>query len=668
MHAKSIEGANMCLLKLKNINKFYKLSGNEKFYAIRDINLTFNNGELVSVIGESGSGKSTLMNLIGGLDSDYSGELFVEGKDIKKFKIKELDKYRKNTIGFVFQSFNLISHLSVLDNVTIAMTLSNVRKKDRVKRAKEILTEFGLKNHINKKPNQLSGGQKQRVAIARALINDPEIIIADEPTGSLDSKTSMQVLDIMKEIAQRGKLVIMVTHSEKVASCSSRVIKISDGEIIDDREIFKLENKNDKEADKGKFNINKKRQNLNVISAIKLAILNMKEKFIRNMFVSIGASIGIMSIILMLSLGNGVKAYFNNTMKSYVNPLVIEVNMPSDEGETVDLNITAIEKPKINTEKSFKEEDIRSLSEIENVSSVEKGFTEISMGANSLSYNGSGSGLMRISTISSNITDSNIEEGTLPKEGEILINKSVNDRLGGDVIGKKVTLNILVNQKIIKKEFSVSGIYTTAGGDLTSVMKSAFLNYSDLEKLYSENKSELKPNVMYINTSSNKYTAAIKEKIKGLGYSESSQEQMTEMFNSMINILTYVLSGIAAISLLVSTIMIVVVMYISVSERIKEIGIIKAIGARKKDIRRIFVCEAFLIGLFSGIIGLAFAFLLMEGINIMSNKLFAINLVLIKNSYGVFGVLVSIGISTLSGLLPANKAAKLDPVESLRRE
>ena len=659
----------MCLLELKNINKSYKLSGNEKFYALSDVNLSFNRGELVSVIGESGSGKSTLMNLIGGLDSDYSGELIVNGKDIRKFRSKDLDKYRKNKVGFVFQSFNLISHLSVLDNVAIAMTLSNVRKKERIKRAKEMLTEFGLKNHINKKPNQLSGGQKQRVAIARALINDPEIIIADEPTGSLDSKTSMQVLEIMKEIATRGKLVIMVTHSEKVASCSSRVIKIADGKIIGDRANLKLENNiNEEKVHKDKFNVNKKGQNLNVISAIKLALVNMKEKLIRNIFVSIGASIGIMSIILMLSLGNGVKAYFNNTMNSYVNPQVIEVNMPSNEDETINLDITTIEKPNINTQKSFEEEDIKNLSQIENVSSVEKGFTAISMGANSLSYDGSGSSLMRISTISSNITDSNIEEGTLPKEGEILINKSVNDRLGGDVIGKKVTLNILVNQKTIKKEFMVSGIHTTAGGDLTAVMRSVFLNYSDLAKFYAENNYELKPNAMYVNTSSNKYTTEIKGKIKALGYSESSQEQMTEMFNSMINILTYVLSGIAAISLVVSTIMIVIVMYISVSERTKEIGIIKAIGARKKDIRRIFVCEAFLIGVFSGVIGLVFAILLMKGINIMSNKLFGVNLVLIKNSYGIFGVAVSIVISTVSGLLPANKAAKLDPVESLRRE
>ena len=655
----------MDLLELKNINKCYKLSSDEKFYALRDVNLSFNKGELVSVIGESGSGKSTLMNLIGGLDSDYHGELFANGKDIKKLRKKELDKYRKNEVGFIFQSFNLIGHLSVLDNVTIAMTLSNVRKKERIKRAKEILTDLGLEKHINKKPNQLSGGQKQRVAIARALINNPEIIVADEPTGSLDSKTSMQVLEIMKDIAKKGKLVIMVTHSEKVASSSNRLVKIADGKITDNKEVFKLKNASitEKQTD-----FNKQKQNLSIISSIKLAFVNMKEKLPRNILVSIGSSIGIMSIILMLSLGNGVKAYFNKTMNSYVNPLVIEVNMPSQEDENINLDITTIQKPDVNSTKPFEESDIDNLSKIENVSSVERGYTLISLGVNTLVYNGKGSNLMKISTISSNITNSNVEKGALPKDGEILINKALSDKLGEGIIGQKVNLHILVNQKVLNKDCIISGIYTTTGGDLTATMKSVFLNYSDLEKFYSDNSYKLKPNVVYVNTTSSKYTTGIKEKVKELGYSESSQEQMASMFNQMIDILTYVLSGIAAISLVVSAIMIIVVMYISVVERTKEIGIIKAIGARKKDIRRIFVSEAFLIGLFSGAIGIAFSYVLAKGINIMSNKLFGLSLVLIKNYYGIFGVSVSIFISTLAGLLPANKAAKLDPVESLRRE
>jgi ABC-type lipoprotein export system ATPase subunit/ABC-type antimicrobial peptide transport system permease subunit len=636
---------------------------------LKDINISFKNKELVSIVGESGSGKSTLMNLIGGLDSKYSGELLVDGENVRKLKKKELDKYRKNKIGFVFQSFNLIPHLSVLDNVTMAMTLSNVRKKERIKRAKEMLDELGLKEHIYKKPNQLSGGQKQRVAIARALINDPEIILADEPTGSLDSKTSMQVLEIMRRIAEKGKLVIMVTHSEKIAASSSRVIKIADGRIIEDTELFKLEDKTNYDGiESGEKCINKIGQSLNVIDAIKLALINMKEKVIRNIFISIGASIGIMSLILMLSFGNGVKTYLNKTMNSYVNPSVIEVNMPGDDSDTVNLDVTTVQKPNINKLKSFKDEDIQKLSEIENVSSTENGFTEVSIGANSLNYNGKVSNVMRLSTVSSNITESNLAEGVLPKEDEILVNKAVADNLGGDVIGKKVTLNILRGQKVINKEFVVSGTFTAAGADLTTIMKSVFLNYSDLEKWYLDNKYELKPNVIYLKATNDKYANEIKDKVKDLGYSGSSQEQMLDMFNQMINILTYVLSGISAVALVVSTIMIVVIMYISVVERTMEIGIIKAIGARGKDIRRIFMCEAFLIGIFGGISGVAFAFIAMKNINIMSNKLFNVDLVLMKNSYKIFGVALSIVISTLAGLLPANKASKLDPVESLRRE
>ena len=176
-------------LKLIDVNKKYKLSNKETFQALYDVNIEFDKGELVSIVGESGSGKSTLMNLIGGLDSDFSGNIIAGGEDLSKLSDKQLDKYRKNKVGFVFQSFNLISHLSILDNVTLALTLSNVNEKEKEEKATEMLKKVGLEGHLKKKPSQLSGGQKQRVAIARALINDPEIIIADEPTGALDSET-----------------------------------------------------------------------------------------------------------------------------------------------------------------------------------------------------------------------------------------------------------------------------------------------------------------------------------------------------------------------------------------------------------------------------------------------------------------------------------------------
>ena len=226
----------MKVLELTNVVKDYKLANKEKFRALHDVNVSFEKGELVSIMGESGSGKSTLMNLIGGLDSDYEGIISIDGKNLKEFKEKQLDDYRKKKIGFVFQSFNLIPHLSVLDNVTIGLTLSNIKESEKNQRALELLEKLGLKDQVKKKPTQLSGGQKQRVAIARALINNPDIILADEPTGALDSSTTEQILEILKEIADGGKLVIMVTHSEKVAKVSSRVVEISDGKIIADRQ------------------------------------------------------------------------------------------------------------------------------------------------------------------------------------------------------------------------------------------------------------------------------------------------------------------------------------------------------------------------------------------------------------------------------------------------
>ena len=224
----------MAFLEVNNLNKYYPITDSERFHALKDVQLSFEKGELVSIIGESGSGKSTLMNLLGGLDSQFDGEILVDGENIGQFKEKEMVAFHKEKIGFIFQSFNLVPHLSILDNVTLAMTLSNIDSKTRKARAKEVLEQLGLKDHFKKKPNQLSGGQKQRVAIARALVNDPDIIIADEPTGALDSQTSDQVLDIIQDIAKTGKLVIMVTHSERVASRSTRIVTIDDGKIIND--------------------------------------------------------------------------------------------------------------------------------------------------------------------------------------------------------------------------------------------------------------------------------------------------------------------------------------------------------------------------------------------------------------------------------------------------
>ena len=665
----------MALLELKNINKSYKVNEKQTFQALKDINVSFEKGELVSIIGESGSGKSTMMNLIGGLDSKFDGELLVAGKNIGGFSEKQLDAYRKDKIGFVFQSCNLISHLSILENVTIALTLSNVGKEERTLRAKQALAQVGLEKHIHKKPNQLSGGQRQRVAIARALINEPEIILADEPTGALDSETTEQVLNIIKEIASKGKLVIMVTHSEKVAAYSSRVIQILDGKIIKDQknttpmkgvnkevteEIRKEDNENQKVA--------KVKQNLRFFSAIKLAAHNMKQKLKRNILVALGVSIGIMSVVMMLALGNGIKAYFSNMIESFMNPLVVEVSMP--QGEVDPNDPMAPMQAVIGSKPTFKEENLKELAALDGVVRVEEGFQYIAIaGTNSISLGDKKSELMGIISVTSVLTESNIAEGKLPEEGEILVNKSSYEELGEDIIGKTVDLNAVIEGQTVTGNFVVSGVYTAGENNtMADVNNSMYIHYEDMAKLLEEQGTVLEPNMAYLVTEDEAVASELKETIVDMGYGGSTQEVMGDQMMTMLDILTLVLAGIAAISLVVSSIMILVVLYISVVERTKEIGLLRAIGARSKDVKRIFVSEAFLIGICSGTLGIVIASVISIFVNKVSLETFDVELMNITIPYVVVGVWISTVVSMIAGLFPANRAAKLDPVDSLRTE
>lgn len=307
------------MLKLKNITKVYN-SGNEKLKALDNVEIMFRKSEFVSILGPSGCGKTTLLNIIGGLDRYTSGDLIINGKSTKYFKDRDWDSYRNYSVGFVFQNYNLIGHQTVLSNVELALTISGVSKKERRKRAIKALEEVGLKNHINKKPNQLSGGQMQRVAIARALVNNPDIILADEPTGALDTKTSIQVMEILKNIS-KDKLVIMVTHNPDLAQkYSSRIIKILDGKIIDDSNILKEATKEEKVHD------NKRRTSMKFLTALHLSLNNLMTKKGRTILTSFAGSIGIIGIALILAISTGVQNYINkveeDTLSSY--PLTIE--------------------------------------------------------------------------------------------------------------------------------------------------------------------------------------------------------------------------------------------------------------------------------------------------------------------------------------------------------
>lgn len=648
----------MAVLSLNNVKKSYKLGDGSEFPVLKGINVSFEKGELVSIIGESGSGKSTLMNIIGGLDSKFEGEVLVDGKNIGSFTEKELDIYRKNKIGFIFQSFNLVPHLTILDNVALALTLSNVKRSEQVERAKEMLEKVGLKDHIHKKPNQLSGGQMQRVAIARALINDPEMIVADEPTGSLDSQTTQQILDIITQIAQEGKLVLLVTHSEHVAECSSRVIRIADGQIVEDRQGITL---TPKETD-GTAKTKEISKNLNFAGAIKLAFKNMKEKKMRNILVAVGASIGIMSIMLMLSIGNGIKTYIRDTMESLANPLAVEVTMPEEE----DTSAMGPEAFLSNT--YFTQEDIDKLNTVEHVSAAEEHFSAFAMGTAIASIDDKQAPLMMVSTLSQ-YSEYDLAEGTMANKNEIIINEAVKEELGiDDIVGKTITVSVQVDNRQIVIDTVVSGVLSGETSSMSGGMSQVYLYYDDLKQACAEQDYDLMPTSIMLIADAEENVDSIKSTVTDMGYGSSMQETMVETFTTMLDLFTGVLAGIAGISLLVSAIMILVVLYISVVERTREIGVMKAIGARRKDIRRIFISESFILGLAGGIIATIITFIIMFIGNAVIQSHFGVNMILISPYYVLFGIGISILISVLSGTLPAAKAAKLDPVESLRRD
>ena len=708
-------------LRLINVNKKYKLSNKETFQALYDINIEFDKGELVSIVGESGSGKSTLMNLIGGLDSDFTGSIISGGEDLTKLTDKQLDKYRKNKVGFVFQSFNLISHLSILDNVTLALTLSNVGEKEKVARATEILKRVGLESQLKKKPTQLSGGQKQRVAIARALINDPEIIIADEPTGALDSATSMQILEILKEIADSGKLVIMVTHSEKVASISSRVVQISDGRIVDDK-LNKNYKKTTKEDSKENFedlyvetadtNNNKKKknskdkQNLSMWSAIRLSFHNMWASRVKNLLMAFGVAIGIGSLILMMSFSSGITDYITNTMKSYSDPTIVTISKKSTGNDISSMfTSSSFEDAEIST----LVDDINNYLKEQNVDytvssdNVEYGFSMFTLIADAkVYYSPSGDyfqdkndpesdyvsqTIYYIYSIPPYYTDQNIVEGEMSKAPDIsdgtmtsgggfMFSSGIYKLFGEDTesaVGKKVEVSFnmsLGGNQTTRLTFSdeICGVMDTS---VMSGFLVVYVDYDYLQYLFEQSGAGdyFAPTTLYIKTPSEDITNSINKYLASTEkYNGSIEDQLAGMFNNMSSIIGTSLVVISCISLLVSAMMILVVLYMSVTERTKEIGVLKSIGARRKDIKRIFTSESFLVGVLSGVMGIIYNLILTLVIWFVLTSTIGLAPISYRWWYFAIALAVSILISMIAGLYPASKAAKLDPVESLRRE
>lgn len=629
----------------------------EAFKVLKGINLKFDRGEFVSILGESGGGKSTLLNIIGGLDHQYEGELIVDGESLKNASEKKFDAYRSQTIGFIFQSFNLISHLTNLENVMVPLEMTDLSHKERVAKATALLEQVGLKEHINKHPNQLSGGQKQRVAIARALAADPDVIIADEPTGALDSQNTAEILAILQKIAEDGKLVIAVTHSQAVADYGTRVVHMVDGQIDYDK---RLKDAYPAPAE----STPKKNSPLSFMSAFKMAMQHMRYDIKRNLLIIFGASIGIFSVILMLGLGQGVTGYINDQVSSQVNPNTIQIarNVSQKQIENGDQGNLA-------------NKDIKRFDNIKDVTKVEKGYYTNGV---QVHYQKKSETIQMFQTFNKTERVQDIKTGKKPGTNEVLLTKATAKKLDKKnykkMVGRTVTIYVNAISKDqrpvqMRQDVKVSGIINSGTEAIT---------YGTLAKMYQAQNLDLEPNFAAVTVNKTQNVKAVQNKIKAYDSKVNGKTQkdyqitgvgaILDSINTYLMLAFYVLAGIAGISLLVSAIMIIVVLYISVSERTKEIGILRAIGARKKDIRYLFVSEAFLIGLFSSVLGALIAWGGQALVNVIAQPLTHMPIVAITSGYVIFGIVISVVISLLAALAPSRKAAKLDPIEALAAE
>lgn len=763
------------MLELEKISKSYK-TGSFVQQALKEVSIQFRNNEFVAILGASGSGKTTLLNIIGGLDQYDSGDLIINNKSTKKFKAIDWDRYRNHCVGFIFQNYNLIPHISILDNVEMGMTLSGVNSKTRKKKAKEALKKVGLLEHIHKKPNQLSGGQMQRVAIARALVNNPDIILADEPTGALDTKTSIQIMDLIKEIA-KDKLVIMVTHNPDLAKdYATRIIEFKDGTKISDSNPV-----TEKEKDTSILKI--KKTAMNFRTALKLSFNNIKTKKGRTLLTAFASSIGIIGIALILSLSNGFKIEVDNFEKNTLSqaPVIISTQAMTMSEETVS-QIKKEDSPKYpKEEKVYALEDVMetvlhtNILSDEYIEYVKKLDTSLLSG---VSYQQATNFNIITKTKDGYKLVADSSNWTLlptnPNKNENGIIYDNYDILAGEINEDEPGLILQVNSKnqiyqstlealgLSGKEVSFEDILNqelkvVGNDDYYLQYGSIFVPNQDLEKLYqnknnitlkvqaiirgksdkemitngsgigytnaltelviSKNKDskivsyqeksdyniltnqpfdekdgsmntketmlgylgkDVKPNVIYlypkdfeskkeITTYLDKYNEGKEEK-DVVEYTDMAA-MISTLSGNIMDAITVVLVAFSSISLIVSSIMIAIITYISVLERIKEIGILRALGARRKDIKRVFNAETFIIGLTSGILGILIAYLLTIPANQIIENLSGLAGVAKLNIYhAIILVIINIILTMIGGAIPSRMASKKDPVEALRTE
>lgn len=631
------------LLKLENIKKEYKISKSNKQIILNDINLELSSGEFVCIYGESGSGKSTLMNIIGGLDNNYDGKVKIDDVSIKEL---DLDNYRRDKIGFVFQNFNLIPYLTVFENVMLMLDMVKLKEKEKIKKTKEALRKVGLIKHSHKKPNELSGGMKQRVALARAIINEPDIILADEPTGALDKKNANKVLNILKNLSLEGKLVIVVTHSNNVKKFANKIITLDSGKII------KFNNISDNKIDKKSSKTLKR--SLNSSICIKLGINNIFKNLKRNILIIIASSIGVIGILISLYVGSGVKKYINDEIKNNIDPL--------------SFNITEKGKNELYDIKYYSESEISKIKKIKHIKNIVK---NVSYSSAYIIYKNKKYDLVSLSSYT-NMNEKNIKKGNILKDNDIVFSEYLENNIDGNVIDNYVSLYLLdtsnLEPKMISDDLKVSGIYKNGKIDLLNNSNYAYVKYETLEKIYNDYDMKLKPTELKIEIDNKNNIEYVKKEIKKLGYELSNMQDYTNTIFDYLDIATFIISSFSFISLIVSIIMIITIFNINVLERTKDIGIFRAIGFRKKDIKRIFKTEAILIGFLTGISSSYFSIIISKLIKKVTISKFNVDLLNVEFKYIIYGLIISIIVCFAGSMYPSNKASKLNIVDALRYE
>ncbi|WP_288612967.1 ABC transporter ATP-binding protein/permease [uncultured Lactiplantibacillus sp.] len=664
----------MSFLELHDIRKAYTLNHQENVI-LKGINLNFERGEFISILGESGGGKSTLMNIIGGLDHHYDGDVLLDGQSLRSMNVRQMDRYRRETIGFIFQNFNLVSYLTVLDNVMLSLKMTKTSHAQQVQQAQDLLKRVGLEQQTHQYPNELSGGQKQRVAIARALASDPDIIIADESTGALDSENTQEVMDILYSIAAEGKLVITVTHSQEVADYGTRIVHLDDGQIHDELVIGAPFDVVDKQPTRYRT--------LGFRQMFRMSMQHMRRMWLRYLLIIFGSSIGISSIVVMLGLGSGIQNYMNHQITSQVNPTAVQVSKKTGKVSTAarkKATSAAAYKAAVNQEQvtaaknaEVTTANVKQLAAIKHVKSAKLGYytsTQASYKKTTVTAS--------LQTDNPTILSKTIKDGSRPENGQVLIGRKLAKKMVGkknyqQALNKKLTVKLAtVNRKnqsvTVSQTLTVSGI---TGSDDTSVV----VLPQTVKKMLTAKNVAYRPNFAIVQIDKLANVKQVEHQIKAIKGTNKKQQynytgigDLIDSLNTYIRLATNVLTGVAGIALLVSAIMIIVVLYVSVSERTREIGVLRALGARKRDISHLFFAEALTIGVLAAVMGLLFG----EGWQFLGNmaiySLIKYPIVRISGAAMLGGITVSVVISLLAALAPAHMAARLDPVESLSHE